>query len=1161
MSNFVHLHLHTQYSILDGASKISELMEIASERGMPAVAITDHGNMFGVKEFHNLARKKGIKPVIGVEAYVARRGMAENTIKDDRSGDHLILLAKNYTGYRNLVKLVSLSWTEGFYYKPRIDKDLLKEYHDGIIATSACIAGEIPTAVLNNDMNTAREVALEYKGIFGDDFYLEVQRHKTGDPVFDNDTLSKQNTVIGAYRELSEQTGIKVVASNDVHFLKAEDAEAHDRLICLNTGKELDDPDRLRYTKQEYFKTEEEMRELFSDYPEAVDNTMEVAGKVENYELDHEPIMPEFPIPEEFKDKDEYLRHLAYKGAEERWGEISNELKERLDFELETIKKMGYPGYFLIVQDFLRAAREMGVSVGPGRGSAAGSAVAYALRITDIDPIKYKLLFERFLNPDRISMPDIDIDFDEDGRDQVLKYVVDKYGHDRVAHIITFGTMAAKMAIRDVARVQNLPLSEADRLAKLVPERPNVNFRIAYQEVPELKKEKSSDNELVATTLQYAESLEGSVRHTGIHACGVIIGRDPLNEHIPLSIAKDTDLYVTQYDGSHVEAVGLLKMDFLGLKTLSIIRDAITNIKSSKNIEVDVSAIPLDDPRTLELYANGETTALFQFESEGMKKHLRELKPNRFEDLIAMNALYRPGPMEYIPRYIKRKHGLEKIEYMLPEMEKHLKDTYGITVYQEQVMLLSQELAGFTKGQADSLRKAMGKKKKELMDPLKVKFFEGCRARGHKEKIVQRIWTDWEAFAQYAFNKSHSTCYAYLSYQTAYLKAHYPAEFMAAVLSRNINDIKKLTIFMDEARRMGIEVLGPDVNESKENFTVNKDGNIRFGLGAIKGVGSNAVAGLIEEREDNGLFSSIFDFVERINLNSLNKKSIEAMALAGAFDCFPGLNRAQYFAEDSKGQVFIESLVRYGNMLKNEAGTAQQSLFGDDDGFEIVKPSPPEAPEWPKLEKLTREKEVVGIFLSAHPLDDYRLEMKTFCNVNISDLHNLNGMNNKEVIMAGMVTEARSGTSKNGKPFGSFTLQDYTDSYRFMLFDRDYVNNSKYCNPGYFLLVRGKVQKRMFRDDELEVRVQNIHMLTSVREEMMKSLTIIIPVDLLTDEMVSNIKNMITGNKGNTELKVMIADPLEKISISLFSRSFSINLTNNLISYIESIPGLEFKVN
>ncbi|MDX2415188.1 MAG: DNA polymerase III subunit alpha, partial [Bacteroidales bacterium] len=968
MSNFVHLHLHTQYSILDGASKISKLMKIAAERKMKAVAITDHGNMFGVKEFHNAALAAGVKPIIGCETYVARRSLAEKSGKEDRSGHHLIILAKNYTGYKNLVKLISIAWTKGFYYKPRIDRELLKQYSEGLIVTTACIAGEVPTAVLNNNLEEAERLILEFKEIFGNDFYLEVQRHRTGDPHFDNDTLEKQNRVFKAYRDLAEKLDVKIIASNDVHFLKEEDAEAHDRLICLNTGKELDDPDRLRYTQQEYFKSEEQMRELFSDFPEVVDNTMEIEQKVEQYELNHDPIMPDFPIPEEYETKDDYLRHLAYKGAKMRWSDLSPEISERIDFELDTIKNMGYPGYFLIVQDFLNAARDMGVSVGPGRGSAAGSAVAYALRITDIDPIKYNLLFERFLNPDRISMPDIDIDFDEDGREKVLKYVVDKYGHDRVAHIITFGTMAAKMAIRDVARVQKLPLSDADRLAKLIPERPGTTFEKAYKEVEELATARDKGDELVTKTLQYAEALEGSVRHTGVHACGIIIGRDPLDQHIPISTAKDTELFVTQFDGNHVESVGLLKMDFLGLKTLSIIKDAIQNIKYSAGEEIDIDNIPLDDKLTFDLYSKGETTGLFQFESEGMKKHLRDLKPNRFEDLIAMNALYRPGPMEYIPKFIKRKHGLEKIDYPLPEMEKHLTDTYGITVYQEQVMLLSQDLAGFTRGQADSLRKAMGKKKKDIMDKMKVQFTEGCKANGHKEKIVEKIWHDWEAFAQYAFNKSHSTCYAFISYQTAWLKAHYPAQFMAAVLSRNISDIKKVTTFMDETRRMGMDVLGPNVNESYVKFTVNNDGNVRFGLGAIKGVGKAAIKGLIDERQENGPFESIYDFVERVNLNTLNKKSIEAMALGGAFDLFEGCSRAQYFAENQKGEPFIENLIRYGNRVNNENGTAQQSLFGEAEGFEIVRPAAPETPEWPKLEKLNKEKDVIGIFLSAHPL-------------------------------------------------------------------------------------------------------------------------------------------------------------------------------------------------
>ena len=1161
MSNFIHLHLHTQYSILDGATKISELMKTASKLKMEAVAITDHGNMFGVKEFHNHAKANNIKPIIGCETYVARRSIADSSTKEDRSGNHLILLAKNYTGYKNLVKLISLSWTKGFYYKPRIDKNLLRRYSEGLIATTACIAGEIPSAILNDNINKASEIIEEFKDIFGDDFYLEVQRHKTGNPQFDNDTLAKQNRVFKAYRDLSEKHNVKIIATNDVHFLKADDAEAHDRLICLNTGKDLDDPNRLHYTKQEYFKTEEEMKELFGDFPEVVDNTMEIALKVEFYELDHDPIMPEFPIPDDFRSKDEYLKYLTYKGAKKRWGEITKDIKDRLDFELSTIKNMGYPGYFLIVHDFLNAARDMGVSVGPGRGSAAGSAVAYALKITDIDPIKYNLLFERFLNPDRISMPDIDIDFDEEGRELVLKYVVNKYGHDRVAHIITFGTMAAKMAIRDVARVQNLPLSDADRLAKLIPEKPGTTFVKAYKEVEELAKERDSGDPLIAQTLQYAEALEGSVRHTGVHACGIIIGREPLDEHIPISVAKDAELFVTQFDGGHVESVGLLKMDFLGLKTLSIIKDSLDNIRLSTGVEIDIDNIPLDDETTFHLYSAGETTALFQFESDGMKKHLRELKPNRFEDLIAMNALYRPGPMEYIPKFILRKHGLEEIDYPLPLMEKHLKDTYGITVYQEQVMLLSQDLAGFTKGEADSLRKAMGKKKKDIMDQLRVKFFEGCAKNGHDSKIIDHIWSDWEAFAQYAFNKSHSTCYAYISYQTAYLKAHYPAHFMAAVLSRNISDIKKLTTFMDETRRMGIEVMGPDINESNVKFTVNSKGNIRFGLGAIKGVGEAAVSGLIEERDNNGPFTTIYDFVERVNLSSLNKKSMEAMALGGAFDRFDDLNRAQFFAENHKGISFIENLIKYGNRIKIEKGTAQQSLFGESDGFEVVRPAASGCAEWPKLEKLNKEKEVIGIFLSAHPLDDFKLEMKTFCNVTLSKLNQLENHLNREVSIAGMVTEARSGTSKNGKPFGSLVLQDYTDSYRFMLFDKDYVEHSKYFTPGYFLLIKGKVQKRRFREGELEIRISSIMLLTSVRDELIKSFSLIIPLNLLNEELITEFKSLLLNNRGNSELRFLVADPVGKISLSLFSRTVKIQVNNNIVKFLDSHPKIDFKVN
>jgi len=1161
MAGFTHLHVHTQYSILDGASRISTLIDRVKSLGMDSLAITDHGNMFGVKEFHNTATKKGIKPIIGCEIYVARRSVTDVTGKEDRSGDHLILLAKNLTGYRNLIKLVSTAWIKGFYYKPRVDKELLAKYNEGLIASSACLAGEIPDEILNGTMAGAEAVLKSYLDIFGDNFYLEVQRHETYDPDADQTVFPMQQKVIEAFKKLSVKYNVKIIATNDVHFINAEDAEAHDRLICINTVKDIDDPDRLRYTKQEYIKSEEEMRAIFNDIPESIDNVSDLVASIEKYKLDHELIMPEFELPEGYNDKDEYLRVLTYNGAKERWGTLTGEQTERIDFELETIAKMGFPGYFLIVQDFLRAAREMGVSVGPGRGSAAGSAVAYCLKITDIDPIKYRLLFERFLNLDRISMPDIDIDFDEDGRESVLKYVVNKYGHDKVAHIITFGSMAAKMAIRDVARVQKLPLPDADRLAKLVPERPGVTLAQAYNEVPELAKERESSNKLIATTLKYAEVLEGSVRQTGVHACGIIIGKDPLDNHIPLCTAKDTDLYVTQYDGSHVESVGLLKMDFLGLKTLSIIRDAVENVKKSKGIDINIDTLTLDDKKTFELFSNGETTGIFQFESTGMKRYLRDLEPNRFEDLIAMNALYRPGPMEYIPKFIRRKHGREKIDYMVPEMEKYLSDSYGITVYQEQVMLLSQELAGFTKGEADSLRKAMGKKKRSIMDEMKIKFFEGCRQRGYNENIVIRIWTDWEAFAQYAFNKSHSTCYALIAYQTGYLKAHFPAEFMAAVLSRNISDIKKITTFMDETRRMGMEVLGPDVNESYVKFTVNKDGNIRFGLGAIKGVGESAVLQLIEERENNGLYKNIYDLVERVNLNSLNKKTMEAMAVAGAFDCFTEITRSQYFALDTKGSSFIESLIRYGNNAKTIKISSRQTLFGDSVGFDMIKPEPAECPDWPKLEKLNREKEVIGIYLSSHPLDDFRLEINTFTTTTLAELQNLRDYLDREVIVAGMVTETKNGTGKNGKPYGSFILQDYTDSFRFILFDKDYIDNSKFLTAGYYLLIKGRVQKRRYKDDQLEFSIRKINLLSSVKDELIKSVTLKIDIENLNEEMINELKDLIRENKGETELKFLFLDKEDRISLPMFSRTIRVRLNNDFISYLDDHPGIEYKVN
>jgi DNA polymerase-3 subunit alpha len=1160
MGNFTHLHVHTQYSILDGASDISNLLAKAVDDGMKAVAITDHGNMFGVKEFYNEAKKQGIKPIIGCEMYLAEDSRFDKSEKKDRSGYHLIVLAKNKTGYDNLIKLVSYAWTEGFYYTSRIDKELLKKYSEGLIVSSACLGGEVPKAIMQKGKEAAKEVIREYKEVFGDDFYLELMRHPSGRPEKDKEVYEVEEEANKVMLELAGELQVKVIATNDVHFINEEDAEAHDRLICLNTGKDLDDPDRMTYTKQEFFKTTSEMTELFSDIPEAIKNTQEIVDKVEDYELDREPLMPYFPLPEGFENEDDYLRHITFEGAKERYDQITDEIKERLDFELSVIKGMGFPGYFLIVQDFINAARELDVSVGPGRGSAAGSAVAYCIKITDIDPIKYDLLFERFLNPDRISMPDIDIDFDEDGRDEVLNWVVEKYGKEKVAHIITFGTMKAKMAIRDIARVEKVPLDVADKLAKLIPEGPGINFEKAYNEVPELKKYRDNGDEMVRRTLKYAEVLEGSVRQTGLHACGVIIGKDDLLEHIPVCTSKDTDLRVTQYDGDHVESVGMLKMDFLGLKTLSIIKDAVENIKESRGIEVDIENITLEDNETFELYSRGETTALFQFESPGMKKNLRTLKPNRFEDLIAMNALYRPGPMDYIPSFIKRKHGKEKIEYDLPEMEEYLKETYGITVYQEQVMLLSQKLANFSKGQADSLRKAMGKKKKKLMEELKEKFFAGCKENGYDLKIIEKIWNDWESFAQYAFNKSHSTCYAYVSYQTAYLKAHYPAEYMSAVLSRNTTNIEKVTLFMDECRRMGIRVLGPDVNESKLKFNVNDEGNIRFGLSAIKGVGESAAEKIIEERTKNGNYRDIYDFIERVDLHSVNKKSIESLAMAGAFDNLGNINRSQYFAENGKEITFIETLVRYGSKYQNDKNTQQQSLFGDSGAVEISKPQIPEAPEWDKLVKLNKEKDLVGIYISAHPLDDFKLEMEHFVRTELKDLNSdFNSFKNKELIVGGIVTSVKHAVSKNNKHYGRFTLQDYTDTYEFFLFGKDYQEFRKFLYQDYALLIKGRVQPRFNDQERLEFKVKEIHQLSEVREDLLRNIYVTVPVEELSQDFIDNLKEL-TKERGNVTLHFKIKDLTENISVEMFSRNKGIHLTNELINYLEENSAVQYSL-
>ena len=1194
MGQFTHLHVHTQYSILDGAAAIKPLLKRAKELGMTALAITDHGNMYGVKEFHDAAEKEGIKPILGCEVYVAGGSRFDKSGKDDR-GDHLILLAKNLEGYHNLSKIVSYAFTEGFYYRPRVDKELLRLYHDGIICCSACLGGELPQAIMRGDMQEARRVVEEFVSIFGEDYYLELQLHQSGIPRIDEQVYENQKKVNAVLLQLAAEYGVKYICSNDVHFIMADDAPAHDRLICLNTGRDLDDPNRMRYTWQEYLKSEEEMAALFPDHPEALATTAEIAGKVEEYSLEHKPLMPNFPIPDDFdvpldqlketfrkKIKDEavlaeidrctdsldevvgrhpelsdqltiakqfrYLEHLTYKGAERRYGTLSDAVRKRIEYELSTIEWMGFPGYFLIVWDFIRAAREMGVSVGPGRGSAAGSVVAYSLTITNIDPMKYDLLFERFLNPDRISLPDVDVDFDEDGRADVLHYVVEKYGSKRVAQIVTFGTMAPKAAIKDVARVQKLPLSESNRISKLVPEKPGTTFAKAYKEVPELVKEKESDNPLIRDTMKYAEKLEGSVRQTGVHACGVIIGQDDLEKFAPMAIAKDAELNVVQYEGKLVESVGLIKMDFLGLKTLSIIKDALENIESTTGSRPDIDAIPLDDPLTYDLYSRGETTGLFQFESPGMKKHLRNLKPNRFEDLIAMNALYRPGPMEYIPNFIARKHGQEPVTYEIPDMEEYLKDTYGITVYQEQVMLLSQKLAGFTGGEADTLRKAMGKKKRDVLDKMKPKFIEGAKKNGHDPKICEKIWGDWEAFASYAFNKSHSTCYAYVSYQTAYLKAHYPAEFMAALLSRNLSDIKKISFFMDECKRMGLSVLGPDVNHSKIRFSVDEGGNVRFGLAAIKGVGESAVQNIIDTRKEGGPFKSVYDFVERVNLQTVNKKTLENLVLGGAFDAISDLPRSAYLARDEHDGTLLDALVRYGNRVQSEKNNVQQSLFGGiTEESSVQKPEPPQYTPWTKLETLNRERDVIGIYLSSHPLDDFSLIIKHYCTCSLGDLADLPSMNGRDFVAAGMVTSVMHLTTKTGKPYGRFTIEDYNGSHEFVLFSKDYENFRRFLFEGYYLLIKGKVAPRIYNPNELETRITSIMMLAEAQETLMKEVTVSVPVDELTEELVGRLSAAAKENRGQVILRFKVYDPAAEVAVNLYSKSVKVALTGDLI--------------
>ncbi len=1139
MNQFTHLHVHTQYSLLDGASHIPTLISRAISHGMKALAITDHGNMYGVKTFYEEAKSKGIKPIIGCETYVAERSRHQRTDVKDRSGYHLILLAKNKIGYKNLSKLISLSWIEGFYYRPRIDKEILQLYSEGLIATSACLGGEVAQTIMNGGEKLALKVIEEYKAIFGNDFYLELMDHG----------MKEQKEVNQVLIQLAKQSGVKLIASNDVHFINAEDAEAHDILVCLSTGKDYNDETRLKYTGQEYLKSPDEIAKIFPQHPEALENTMEIADKVEIYQLNNEILLPQFPLPDGFDNQDVYLKHLTYIGAKQKYGDITDDIQARLDYELKVVKDMGFAGYFLIVQDFIAAARSNGVAVGPGRGSAAGSAVAFCTGITNVDPIKYKLLFERFLNPERVSMPDVDIDFDDEGREKVLDWVVNKYGQNRVGHIITFGTMAAKSAIKDVARVLNLPLPEANRLTKLVPDGPKVTLKKAYLEVPELAAEKKSPNQLISKTLKFAETLEGSVRHTGVHACGIIIGPEDLINYIPLCNSKEAKLYVTQFDGKYVESVGMLKMDFLGLKTLSIIKDACYNIKLSKGKTIDPDNIPLDDLKTFQLYQNAETVGTFQFESPGMRKYLKELKPTNLEDLFAMNALYRPGPMDFIPSFIARKHGREKVEYPHPMLEEILRDTYGIMIYQEQIMQTAQHMGGFSLGSADLLRRAMGKKNKEIMEKQRSIFVEGAGKKGIDSKLATDVFLVMEKFAAYGFNRSHSAAYSIVAFQTAYLKANYPGEYMAAVLSHNLADIKKITFFMDECKRMGLQVLGPDVNESVINFTVNKKGIVRFGLGAIKGMGDAASQDIIEERERNGAYKDIYDFVARVNLRTVNRRNIECLVMSGSFDCF-NISRSQYFALTANGTSLIESLLRYGGAAQGHSNSAP-SLFGESRVSEITKPAVPQAEEWSVIEKLNKEKELIGIYLSAHPLDNHKYYIYNHCNARLTNLADLKQLNGAEIIVAGIVTEVEHRTTKTGNPFGSMTLEDFQDTYKFMFFSKDYIAFKPYLTVGYQLVVEGKTQNKYGQDaGELEFKISKINMLADKKKDMMKNIALKIKVDDITPELTAELLQQVEANKGNTKLRFLIWEAETKVWIEADSRTYQVDVNENFIQYL-----------
>ena len=1129
---FTHLHVHTQYSILDGASSIDPLIQKAAGDGMSALAITDHGNMYGVIEFMETAKKYGIKPIIGCEVYVADGSRHEKKGKEDRSGYHMVLLAKNHQGYKNLSRLCSLGFLEGFYYTPRIDKEILFKYHEGLIATTACLGGEIPQIIMSRGEEAAIPVLREYQDVFGGDFYLELQRHG----------LEEQEPVNQILISLATRLGIPLIATNDCHYINADDAKAHDILVCLQTGRDLDDETRMRYTGQEYLKTRQEMATLFSDVPQALENTMTIAGKIEDYDISAQQVMlPSFPLAEGFSSEDEYLRHLTYEGAQRLYPEITEEIKERLDFELGVIREMGFAGYFLIVQDFINEAREMDVAVGPGRGSAAGSAVAYCTGITSIDPIRYHLLFERFLNPERVSMPDIDIDFDDDGREKVMSYVIQKYGREKVAQIVTFGTMAAKSSIRDVARVLKLPLPEADRLAKLVPERPGTTLRAAYKEVPELKQALEDPNPLIRETLHFASSLEGSNRQTGVHACGVIIGPTDLVECLPLSTQKDTDLPVTQYEGKYVESVGMLKMDFLGLKTLSIIKEALKNIEKRYGSRIDIEGIPLDDEQTYALYQRGDTVGTFQFESQGMREYLKELKPSNIEDLIAMNALYRPGPMDFIPLYIKRKHGQQKVEYPHPWLEDILKPTFGIMVYQEQIMQAAQIMAGFSLASADILRRAMGKKKKAEMDQQNAFFVEGAQKKGIDKGAAEKIFDVMARFAEYGFNRSHSAAYSVVAYRTAYLKANYTAEYMAAVLTHNFSDIKKITFMMEECQRQQIPVLGPDVNESTFNFVVNDKGEIRFGLGAVKGVGEGAVETIVEEREANGPYANFFDFARRVNLRAVNKRVFESLAKAGAFDCFADCHRAQFFHSDDHGTtIFIDRVIRHTNQILLRENTSQMNLFGESDEMDFPDPELPDCAPWDMMEILSQEKEVTGMYISGHPLDNFKIHIKSYCNTGVGDLKNLHALKNRELCFAGIITSAAHKHTKTGNPYGTFQIEDYSDSHQLFLFSEDYLKVKHFLEPQNAVMVKARLQASRRSPSQMELKVKSMSLLSELAENHEGDLILHIPVSDISEGMINRMKELSKKHKGRSRLKISILDPIENGTVELISRNVKV---------------------